>query len=64
LTTGTKTWNKYATIKEEIVDWGIPDGPTLANMHLAQGHLDEQIEVEGELTKRQKEKEHFWMPLP
>jgi hypothetical protein len=46
---------KYVTIKQEIADWGIRDGPALANMHLAQGHLDEQIEVEGELTKAERE---------
>ena len=33
--------HKYATIKQDIADWGIRNGPTLANMHLAQGHLDE-----------------------
>jgi UDP-N-acetylglucosamine pyrophosphorylase len=27
--------HKYETIKQEIVDWGIQNGPTLANMHLA-----------------------------
>jgi chromosome segregation ATPase len=37
------------------VDWGIRDGPTLANMYLAQGQLDEQIEVEGELTEAERE---------
>ncbi len=47
--------HKYATIKQEIADWGIRNGPTLANMHLAQGHLDEQIEVEGELTEAERE---------
>jgi hypothetical protein len=26
-----------------VVAWGIQNGPTLANMHLTQGHLDEQI---------------------
>jgi hypothetical protein len=35
--------------------WGIQNGPTLANIHLAQGHLDEQIGVEGELTEAEKE---------
>ena len=47
--------HKYTTIKQEIADWGIHNGPTLANMHLAQGHLDEQIEVEGELTEAERE---------
>jgi hypothetical protein len=47
--------HKYATIKQEIADWRICDGPTLANMYLAQGHLDEQIEVEGELTEAERE---------
>jgi hypothetical protein len=47
--------HKYATIKQDIADWGIRNGPTLANMHLAQGHLDEQIEVEGELSEAERE---------
>jgi hypothetical protein len=42
-------------IKQEIVDWGIVNGPTLANMYLAQGHLDKQIQVEGELTEEEME---------
>jgi len=42
-------------IKKEITDWGTQNGPTLANMHLAQGHLNEQIEVEGELTPQERE---------
>jgi hypothetical protein len=37
------------------VDWGILNGPTLANMHLAQGHLDEQIQVEGQLSMEERE---------
>jgi hypothetical protein len=48
--------HKYATIKQEIVDWGIPNDPTLANMYLAQGHLDKQIEVKGELTEAERER--------
>jgi hypothetical protein len=47
--------HKYATIKQEIVDWEICNGPTLANMYLAQGHLNEQIEVEGGLTEAERE---------
>jgi hypothetical protein len=47
--------HKYATVKQEIPDWGICDGLTLANIHLAQVRLDEQIEVEGELTEAQRE---------
>ena len=47
--------HKHDTIKQEIVDWGVQNGPTLANMHLAQGHLDEQIQVEGELNKDERE---------
>jgi hypothetical protein len=31
-----KAAHKYATIKWDIADWGIRDGPTLANMNLAQ----------------------------
>jgi hypothetical protein len=42
--------HKYATIKQDIVDWGIPNGPTLANMHLTQGHLDKQIEVDEDVV--------------
>jgi hypothetical protein len=49
------TAHKHETIKQEIVDWGIQNGPTLANMHLAQGHLDEQIQVEGELNDEERE---------
>jgi hypothetical protein len=41
----------HANIKQKTVDWGIRNGPTLANMHLAQGHLDEQIQVEGEQSE-------------
>jgi hypothetical protein len=39
----------------KIADWGICDGPTLANMHLAQRQLDEQIEVKGESTEAEIE---------
>ena len=46
---------KHTLIKQEIVDWGIGNGPTLANMHLAQAHLDEQIQVEGELGDEERE---------
>jgi hypothetical protein len=45
---------KYETIKQEIVACGIQNGPTLANMHLAQGHLDEQIQVEGVIDDKKK----------
>jgi hypothetical protein len=47
--------HKYAAMKQEIADWGIRDGPTLMNMYLAQGRLDEQIKVEGELTEAERE---------
>jgi hypothetical protein len=43
------------TIKQETTDWAKQNGQTLANMHLAQGHLDEQIQVEGELTQQERE---------
>jgi hypothetical protein len=33
----------------------IRNGPTLADIHLAQGHLDEQIEVEEELGEQERE---------
>jgi hypothetical protein len=45
----------HETIKQEIVDSGILDGQTLASMHLAQRHLDEQIQVEGGLHEEQRE---------
>jgi hypothetical protein len=47
--------HKHATIKKEIADWGTLNGLTLANMHLAQGHLDEESIVEGELTQEERE---------
>jgi hypothetical protein len=47
--------HKYATIKQEISHWGICNGPTLANLHLAPQYLDEQIGFEGELTQEERE---------
>jgi hypothetical protein len=47
--------HKHERIQQEIVDWGIHNGPTLANMHLAQVHLDEQIQFEGELNEEERE---------
>jgi hypothetical protein len=47
--------HSHESIKEEIVDWGIRNGQTLANMHLTQSHLDEQIQVEGELSEVERE---------
>jgi hypothetical protein len=47
--------HKHDEAKQEITDWGVRNGPTLANMHLAQSHLDEQIEVEGELSDEERE---------
>jgi hypothetical protein len=44
----------HERIKKEITDWGTQNGPTLANMHLAQAHLDEQIVVEGELSQQEE----------
>ena len=46
---------KHKTIKQEIVDWGILNDPTLANMHLAHSHLDEQIKVEEELSGKERD---------
>jgi hypothetical protein len=37
---------KHKESKQETADWGRLNGPTLANVHLTQGHLDEEIEVE------------------
>jgi hypothetical protein len=50
-----KASHKHETIKQEIVDWGIGNAPTLANMHLAHGHLDEQIQLEGKLNEEERE---------
>jgi hypothetical protein len=48
--------HSHEAIKQEIVDWGIQNCQTPANMHLAQSHLlDEQIQVEGELTEVERE---------
>lgn len=47
--------HKLETCKQAVVDWGINNGPTLANMLLAQSHLKEQIEVEGELSDEERE---------
>jgi hypothetical protein len=46
---------KHEESKQETVDWGRLNGPTLANMHLAQGHLDEEIEVEGMLNVEERD---------
>jgi hypothetical protein len=45
---------KHEASKQEMADWGLHNGPTLANMHLAQGHLDEEIAVEGALNKEER----------
>jgi hypothetical protein len=52
----TEAEHNHATIKQETTDWGAQNGRTLANIHLAQGHLDEQIQVEGKLTQEEREK--------
>jgi hypothetical protein len=44
---------RHEASKQEIADWGLYNGPTLANMHLAQGHLDEEIAVEGVLNENE-----------
>jgi hypothetical protein len=52
----TEAEHSHHTIKKEIADcWGTLIGPTLANVHLAQGHLNEQIEVEGEFTQTERQ---------
>jgi hypothetical protein len=38
-----------------VADWGINNGPTLADTLLAQALLKEQIEVEGELSDEERE---------
>jgi hypothetical protein len=45
---------KHEASKQETADWGLHNGPTLANMHLAQGHLDEEIAVEGALNEEER----------
>jgi hypothetical protein len=35
--------------KKELTDWGLFNGGTLANMLIAQGHLPEQLDAEGEI---------------
>jgi hypothetical protein len=47
--------HKHDTIKQDISNWGILNGPTLANMLLAQGHLEEQMAVDGELSQEERE---------
>jgi hypothetical protein len=51
----TEAEHNHVTIKQETTDWGKQNGPTPANMHVAQGHLDEQIEVQGELSEQERE---------
>jgi hypothetical protein len=47
--------HNHVTIKQEITDWGKQNGPIPANMHMAQGHLDEQIQIQGELSQQERE---------
>jgi hypothetical protein len=51
----TEAEHNHVTIKQEITDRGKQNGPTPANMHMAQGHLDEQIQVQGELSQQEIE---------
>jgi hypothetical protein len=39
----TAAERKHEASKQETADEGLHNGPTLANMHLAQGHLDEGV---------------------
>jgi hypothetical protein len=50
----TAAEQKHEASKQETGDWGLHNGPTLANMHLAQGHLDEEIAVEGVLNEEER----------
>jgi hypothetical protein len=47
--------HNHVTIKQERTDWGKQNGPTPADMRMAQGHLDEQIQVQGELSEQERE---------
>jgi hypothetical protein len=42
--------------KKEITSWGFLNGGTLANILIAQGHLREQLEVEGEILVEDRTK--------
>jgi hypothetical protein len=46
--------HKHDRCKQDISDWGIQNGPTLANMPLASAHLDEQIKVDGALIEQEQ----------
>jgi hypothetical protein len=41
--------------KKETVDWEIQNGPTPANMHVLEGHSDEQTQVEGAPSDKERE---------
>jgi hypothetical protein len=47
----------HQTMKKETADWETRNGPTLPNMHLAEGCLNDQIEVDGELAQEEREAE-------
>jgi hypothetical protein len=55
--------NKYATIKQEIADWGIHDTPHLRICILHREILMNKLKLKGN-SLRQKDKRQFWMPLP
>jgi hypothetical protein len=38
---------KHDASKQETAGWGGLNGPTPAEVHMARGHLDQEIEVEG-----------------
>jgi hypothetical protein len=53
--------HKHETIQQQdIADWGIRKGPNLANMHLAQGHLDEQLKLKGKLVHSERIINNSW----
>jgi hypothetical protein len=45
---------KHEAAKQETADWGRQNGPTLANARLTQGHLDEELQVEGVLNDEER----------
>jgi hypothetical protein len=52
--------HEHDVTKQETVD---ENGQSLANVHTLRGHMDEQIQVEGELSdKKQKRRQLTWLP--
>ena len=47
----------FLSIKKEITYGVTQNFPTLVNIHLTQGNMDDHIEVEGELTQEERKEE-------